>query len=325
MHFIHAVNLMRPATPELAELEATLLSLLEESLRGTERTGFVAERRALTKGDWTDDRAEAWDHLRTRVAQAVLAAYHRKEGCHARARAQRRERPLLRRSCYSDAICEKFVRETDVANMSLRKVGVRYNCGTLKQTLPGSVAYHGRRGVCDREHVSALDIFVVGRFWRLPPQQPKSGLCILSPWRDERAAVKDSCPMPVGMECSPREFNYMAIHVAGKVTFGGGTLCQDGSPRQLSSRQGSLLAPHRGLVEKRLRCQTKNRYARVRRRSGGSARSETPIWAAARGTEDGLLYRVEHNGRWVERIWDGDRPATQKRLQFNPQIEAPTP
>lgn len=42
MHFVQVVNLMmRPATPELAELEAPLLSLLEESLRGTKRNGRV--------------------------------------------------------------------------------------------------------------------------------------------------------------------------------------------------------------------------------------------------------------------------------------------
>ena len=56
MQFVHAVNWLRPALPELAKLEAPLRVMLEGGLLGTKRTRRAADRQRMTAGDWTDER-----------------------------------------------------------------------------------------------------------------------------------------------------------------------------------------------------------------------------------------------------------------------------
>ena len=73
--FENAVNWMRTALPNLSEAEAPLRSLLQECLAGTTRTRRVASRRVIANEQWTQERLQAWDHVRDLVTTQVRL-YH---------------------------------------------------------------------------------------------------------------------------------------------------------------------------------------------------------------------------------------------------------
>ena len=81
--FLQATNWMRLSLPHMAEIVAPLRALMEHRLKGTSRTKRVASRRALTDGDWTPERVEAWDNSRDMLMNAVELSFRRLGDCRA--------------------------------------------------------------------------------------------------------------------------------------------------------------------------------------------------------------------------------------------------
>lgn len=79
MLFVHAVNWLFPALPELAKLEAPLRAMLEGCLQGRKRIRRAADRRRFSACEWTEEREGDWDRVRERVAQ-VISLVHRSKG-----------------------------------------------------------------------------------------------------------------------------------------------------------------------------------------------------------------------------------------------------
>ena len=69
------------SVPHMAEIVAPLRALMEHRLKGTSRTRSVASRRALTDGDWTPGRVEAWDNSRDMLMNAVELRFRRLDDC----------------------------------------------------------------------------------------------------------------------------------------------------------------------------------------------------------------------------------------------------
>lgn len=69
--FLHAVNWMRTALPNLAQVEALSRSLLAKCLRYTSQTKIVATRRAIFITEWGKERLQAWENMRELVVQRV--------------------------------------------------------------------------------------------------------------------------------------------------------------------------------------------------------------------------------------------------------------
>ena len=81
MKFLQATNWIRLSLPHMAEVVAPLRALMEHRLKGTSRTKRVASRRALTDGDWTPERVEAWDTSREMLMNAVDLSFRRPDDC----------------------------------------------------------------------------------------------------------------------------------------------------------------------------------------------------------------------------------------------------
>ena len=65
----------------MTEIMAPLRALMEHRLKGTSRTKRVASRRALTDGDWTLVRVEAWDNSREMSMNAFELSFRRPDDC----------------------------------------------------------------------------------------------------------------------------------------------------------------------------------------------------------------------------------------------------
>ena len=81
MKFLQAANWMRLSLPHMAKVVAPLRALMEHRLKGTSRTKRVASRRALTDGDWTPERVEAWDDSREMLMNAVKLTFWWPDDC----------------------------------------------------------------------------------------------------------------------------------------------------------------------------------------------------------------------------------------------------
>ena len=72
---------MRLSLPHMAEIGAQLRALMEHQPKGTSRTKSGASRRALTDGDWTPERVEAWDNSREMLINAVELSFRWPDDC----------------------------------------------------------------------------------------------------------------------------------------------------------------------------------------------------------------------------------------------------
>ena len=79
MKFLQATNCL--SLPHMAEVVAPLRASMEHRLKGTSRTKRVASRRALTDGDWTPERVEAWKNSRDMLMDAVELSFRRPDDC----------------------------------------------------------------------------------------------------------------------------------------------------------------------------------------------------------------------------------------------------
>ncbi|CAM9776668.1 unnamed protein product [Ascophyllum nodosum] len=77
--FLQAANLMRLSLPHMTEVVAPLRALMEHRLKGTSR--MKESRRALTDGDWTPERVEAWDNSRNMLMNAVELSFQQPNNC----------------------------------------------------------------------------------------------------------------------------------------------------------------------------------------------------------------------------------------------------
>ena len=77
--FLQATNRMRSSLPQVAEIVAPLRAFMEHRLKGASRKKSVASRRALSYGDWTPERVEAWDDSREMLMNAAELSFRRPE------------------------------------------------------------------------------------------------------------------------------------------------------------------------------------------------------------------------------------------------------
>ena len=81
MKCLQATNWIRLSLPCMEKIAALLRALIEHRLKGTSRTKNVASRRALTDGDWTPERVEAWDNSREMLMNVVELSFQRPDDC----------------------------------------------------------------------------------------------------------------------------------------------------------------------------------------------------------------------------------------------------
>ena len=302
MKFLQATNWMRLSLPHMAEVVAPLRALVEHRLKGTSRTKRVASRRALTDGDWTPERGEAWDNSREMLMNAVDLSFRRPDDCRVLMFPDASD--LFWGCCLTQVPKEELVAGLSFMDMSHEPLAFLSGVFRGSQLCWPTV---------DKESFAILSAF------QSVPYLLWDGSNIFCDHRNLAYMFSpQSCGVTLSKAASQRlagwracmsQFNYVIQHIPGEDNHWGDLLSRwrvlDSEGPLVRANVIAVVAPPTGDYQMPSKGEIKDRQAAVAR---GQVEVATPLGTVTRGEYE--LYRVSYQGSMV--LWV---PEEERELQ----------